>query len=325
MKHKKLIFLIIFLALLVGVLFFVNFIYEKPGQIEEPGTGWKGKQLSCANYSCNQLNSGNRNYQAYNPCLVQCAQEYKKYNDGQFNVIVPVGYEALAKKNLADMKNCFPLLEKTLGMTPYYDQLYLTFVLGDENKDFASPEASSVYYYRTKKSLDSELKRDETGRGSEVGADICNNGHELTHIFTGQLNLPHWASEGIATYAAMKNSSTKLVCYDEGWKLSGSYAQTQIVKSYADLNKSWNSKEVNAQNNWYNTAACVFVRLEQKYGADKVIQLLKTFEKYATTHEPDMKIGDGLDRFSSKVFIESGIIEVLGDKAKLELKTIFGL
>ena len=323
--RKKTIFFIIFFALLVGVLVFVNFIYNQSGRLDENIVSWSGESLSCANYSCSQLNLDNRNYQAYHPCLVQCGKEYEKYNDGQFNVIVPVGYGAIAKKNLMDMKNCFPLLKKTLGVLPKYNELFITFILSDENKDFASPEASGVYYYRTKKSIDSDLKRDETGRGVEVGVNVCNNAHELTHIFTGQLNLPHWASEGIATYAAMKNSSTKLVCYEEGWKFSGSHAQTQIIKSYSDLNKSWNSKEPSAQNNWYNTAGCVFERLAQKYGEEMIVQVLQTFEKYAVNHEPDVKIGEGLDQFSSKIFIEQGIAAVMGEEAKKELKLIFGL
>lgn len=323
MPRKKTIFILIFLVLLIVILLSVNFIYEKNGRIEEPKILWNGKQLSCANYSCNQLSSGNRKYQAYNPCLVQCGNDYKKYNDEQFNVIVPAGYELLAKKNLQDMENCFPLLENTLGVLPKYNELFITFILSDENKDFASPEASAVYYYRTKKSLDGDLKREESGRGVQINVDICNNAHELAHIFTGELHLPHWASEGIATYAAQKNSSTKLVCYDEGWKIGGSHSQTQIVKSYSDLNKSWGSKEVNGQNNWYNTAACVFVSLEQKYGADKIVQILKIFEKYALTHEPDVKIGEGLDQFSSKVFLEQGIAAVLGEEARQELEGMF--
>ncbi|MFA4891718.1 MAG: hypothetical protein WC604_05245 [Candidatus Gracilibacteria bacterium] len=281
---------------------------------------WSGEELSCVEFSCSDSGSGDRKSVPYHPCLVQCSDGYEMFESGQFAVIVPTGYELLAEKHLEDLQYCFPLLKEQLGLVPFYNKVYVVFPLAEESKSYASTSSSSIYYYHTKDQLDSLQKsfrkRTDEGLNSGVGPDSCTNAHELTHIFTGELHLPRWANEGIATYVAAQAPD---YCEDDGLHFKSFFAP------YSDLSKSLGDVEESNEHYLYETGACVFDYIAKNYGQDKIKLIMQKFAEYAATHQPDEIIGKGMNRFSSGVFIEEGIVPVVGEGVKAVLEKMFSL
>jgi hypothetical protein len=300
---------------------------------EDSSINWSGEELSCAEFSCSDAGSGDRKSVPYHPCLVKCSDGYQISESGQFAVIVPTGYELLAEKHLDDLQYCFPLLKEQLGLVPFYNKVYVVFPLAKESKSYAATSTSSIYYYRTEDQLDSVLrsfkKRSDEGLDFGVGSDSCLNAHEFTHIFTGELHLPRWANEGIATYMTTQMPDVKgkpNYCADDGlrWKT----LKEEKFVPYFDLSKSLGAvtpvDETN-ENYLYETASCVFDYIAKNYGQDKIKLIMQKFAEYAANHEPDEIIGKDMNRFSSGVFIEEGIVPIIGEDAKVWLKKMFNL
>jgi hypothetical protein len=89
------------------------------------------------------------------------------------------------------------------------------------------------------------------------------------------------------------------------------------------LNKSWDGNDDAAQLKWYNSAACVFDFIIKKSDASAVGGILTYFDGVASKLVPDEKIGSGMDRFSTKTFLEKAIAPVLGEAIKNEIKSKF--
>ena len=322
------------LSLLLSVFLFRSLeedVAEDDVVVEASAPSWSGEESSCAEFSCSNLESGDRKSVPYHPCLVKCSDGYQMFESGQFAVIVPTGYELLAQEHLKDLQYCFPLLKEQLGLTPFYNKVYVVFPLAQDSKSYAATSASSIYYYRTKDQLDSALrsikKRADGGLTSAVGPDKCMNAHEFTHIFTGELHLPRWANEGIATYATTQMPDVKeksSYCADDGLRFKSSSGEK--FAPYSDLSKSLGAvvDETN-EDNLYETGSCVFDYIAKNYGHDKIKLIMQKFAEYTANHEPDEIIGKDMNRFSSKVFIEEGIVPIVGEDVKVWLKKMFNL
>ncbi|OGJ42010.1 hypothetical protein A3I58_01575 [Candidatus Peregrinibacteria bacterium RIFCSPLOWO2_02_FULL_39_10] len=326
------------LLLFLGIFIFWNYflkndVVDEPVVKEDVDATWSGEELSCVEFSCSNLESSNdRISVVYHPCLVKCSNGYKISESGQFAVIVPTGYELLAEKHLDDLQYCFPLLKEQLGLVPFYNKVYVVFPLADESKSYASTSTSSIYYYRTKDQLDSAQKsfkkRSDEGLNFGVGPDSCINAHEFTHIFTGELHLPRWANEGIAEYMITQMPDVKdkpSYCADD--VLHFKSLKDEKFEPYSDLSKSFGVPDVDESNEdyLYETGACVFDYISEKYGQDKIKLIMQRFAEYAANHEPDEIIGKDMNRFSSKIFIREGIVPVIGEDAKVWLKKMFNL
>lgn len=283
-----------------------------------------GEQLDCSRYSCEQLKAQGTRLTEYQYCLVDCGKSYIKVEDGNFVVIAPAGYEMLAKAHLQDLENCEPLLTGFLGITPDEEILAITFVKGEKTAAYAGAEGSGVFYYKTESALQSELKRIKSGAGIGVKEGHCLNAHELAHIYTNRLKLPHWANEGLATYVEWKFAGTgqQVECLSDGWRHT--QGKNNKIALYSDLNKSWSGGD-SAQNDWYNSAACVFDFIVKKFDASAVGGVLIYFDGVAAKSVPDEKIGLGMERFSTKTFFEKAIAPVLGQSVVNELKEKFEL
>ncbi len=342
MNKKLLIVVLIVFPLVLGVslyLFRITYIVEdrtveENAPEENTEFFWSGEDLSCAKFSCSNAEKSagksNREFPVYHPCLVNCSNGYQIFESGQFAVVVPTGYELLAEEHLSDLQYCFPLLKEQLGLVPFYNKVYVVFPLAQESKAYAATSFSSIYYYRTKDQLDSAIrsikKRADGGLTAAVGSDKCMNAHEFTHIFTGELHLPRWANEGIAIYVTTQIPDVKdkpSYCASDGLRFKSVKGENFIP--YSDLSKSIGEVEESNEHYLYETASCVFDYIAKNYGQDKIKLIIKKFAEYAANNEPDEKIGKGLDRFSSKVFIEEGIVPVVGEEIKTDLDKMFNL
>lgn len=317
---KKAIIIVLTLAAVIAALYALRFYLF----LEKDNLRLKvGNQFDCSQYSCAQLEEPGTRLKEYHYCLVDCGKSYIKVEDENFAVIVPAGYELLAKSHLQDLKNCEPLLAGFLGITPDDEIQLITFVKNNEFEAYASAEGSGVFYYKTEHALQSELKRLKNGVGIGVSEGRCLNAHELTHIYTKRLKLPHWANEGLATYVEWKFSGQKqpVECLSDGWRYVQSKNNGTVL--YSDLNKSWGSNDDSAQMNWYNSASCVFDFIVKKFDPSAVGGVLTHFDSVAAKLVPDEKIGQGMDRFSTKTFLEKAIAPVLGEAIEKELKNKF--
>lgn len=319
---KKAIIVFLVLAVVIGILYAVRF-YLYSNYIS-PRLEVGGSQFDCSQYSCDQLKEPGTRLKEYNYCLVDCRKSYIKIEDGNFVVIAPAGYELLAEAHLQDLENCEPLLTGFLGITPDEEMLLITFVKAEKTAAYASGAGSGIFYYKTEQALQSELKRLKSGAGIGIQEGRCLNAHELTHIYSDRLKLPHWANEGLATYGEWRFTWTAqpVVCLDVGWKHL--WEEDDKIVPYSDLNKSWGAGDA-GQIKWYNSAACVFDFIVKKFDASAVGGVLTYFDGVADELVPDEKIGAGLDRFSTKTFIEKALAPVLGEKIKNELLAKFNL
>lgn len=299
--------IVILIAVIAGTFYFQKPLSRQKKEVVKKEIEWVGESYPCQKYSCEDLDDRTTRTQEYFYCLLDCpqAKSYQKIEDGQLVSIAPSGYDTVNQFYLDDLKICFPELKNVLGITPYYDKLVNHLVLVEDGADLLPDMANEEgAFLRHEKSW---FEREGKSLAGKV-AEVCTNGHELAHVFTTHLNLPHWASEGIAEYAAWKSrgeTSVSIEC-----RANGLVGYDQKLISYSDLGQTWDSRIPSSQTQWYNSAACIFDLISQKYGKEKISEILQNFEEYSSKN-------------STSVFIENGLVPILGEQIKNELKDRF--
>lgn len=287
---KKFIVYLILIALIVGAaVYFFSQLDDGVQQTEDNTTvsSWVGKPYPCEKYSCADLDVPEKRVKEYFYCLLDCpqAKKYKKFEDGQLASVALVNYDLVGQAQLNDLKICFPKLKSLLGVMPFYDKLISYQVLVSDGADILPDMANEEgAFLRHEKSWFDREEETLAGSGAPAGyfgdtnTAKCSNAHELTHVFTAHLDLPHWMSEGIAEYAVWQIGEPPthpIECRDNGWF---GYDVWEIRKNklfaYSDMNQAWSSRETGAQMKWYNSAACVFDYIAKTYGQNKIKDVL---------------------------------------------------
>lgn len=200
--------------------------------------------------------------------------------DGNLSVIVPEGYEPLGKKHLEDLKNCWNIIPKFLGITPYWNGAIIKIFV--KKTDSGPPGAylgnGLILYPKTKKQIDTELNmvlnNDPGGFLYKSSPNYCANTHEFTHLVVDTHPIPLWANEGIVQYSQKFNqagSEDYFTCQQDGVFQKDFWVDDKLkLFPYSNLSIKYDfNSEGSATAIWHNSAMCFWELFDNQFGADK--------------------------------------------------------
>jgi len=199
------------------------------------------------------------------------------YKDGTLTSVVPIGYELLGKKTLEDLKNCWNLIPKWLGITPYYNGAIVKWYISKNgNQPGLYATKGLILYGLSKDTLDANLKattnNDPNNFFYNSSPTYCSNAHEFTHLVVDKHSLPKWANEGIAVYSQdinQNDGSPRLDCREDGiFQKDWWTDDKEKLFPYSDLTKVYDPSSDSGTAIWYNSAGCFWKMFNQKYGTN---------------------------------------------------------
>ena len=206
------------------------------------------------------------------------AGEVMKVSNG-YLVIGPARYSEVLSYLLADNALCTPRLEEWLGIdgpTPVSHRLVVT---DDYSGGYAVPFVQ-VYSVGSGVGWD-EFAADEGPWRQPHLEGICSNAHELTHLILGEVPMPGWLNEGLATY--MQDSgrsgygrSQPVECREHGW-----YGRDfdGVVREVPFQDLMIYDPDVHGIY-YYYTAMCFWEYLEDQYGTGAIQEILRETAAY---------------------------------------------
>jgi len=270
-------------------------------------------------------------------CPIDCADpaQFSILNRGQFYAVVPKEYKDLGKKYVQDLIYCVSLLENFLGVDYPYDMLFASKYVSDDSTYggyTGSTDTNGIFYkVGAWESMDMALADVVTNAKDgflyKSSPTYCANTHELTHVFTGDYKFDSWVSEGVAEYSQKHNqagSKESDKCEDYGWYGSAGWRgeEQEESRDYVNL-KDYSDGEFDYEEytgDMYVAARCFFEQIEKHYGADKFKLILAEYKKYIDDNEPDLYGA----WYSGQVFVNHGVLPVLGEGARIQILEKFG-
>ncbi len=171
-------------------------------------------------------------------------------------VLVPEGYEDLAKAHVEDLITCNSLLSNFMGIPFPKDRIVLKIFISKDGSFQGSQNRGMSFYKRSQTAIDLDLQdvlsNSPDGFLYESSPTYCANTHELTHAFLYNAYIPYWANEGIAEYSQSINQGgvkDYIICTDSGY-------YTDELYDYYDLNVTMN----------YPTSMCMIQEIVETYG-----------------------------------------------------------
>jgi len=240
-----------------------------------------------------------------------------KKQAGNFIVIVPAAYEALANYQLIDNQICAAALESYLGISmpqPVVERGvisdYSGGYAGSQGGIFTSGQASTFDLFLT--NLPDSWRYALNGQ--------CANAHELTHLFLGDVPMPGWLNEGLATITqttARTNyyNDLNIDCRDAGWYGMDFYGTVQEVPYQNLMVYDTNVPGIY----YYYTGMCFWDYIESTYGAQAVQQIVQ-----ATVAYRDPVYNGCTPETLSTYFIQDIVNPVLGTDISLVTQARFG-
>jgi hypothetical protein len=201
-----------------------------------------------------------------------------KKQAGNYMVIVPAAYEALANYQLIDNQICATALESYLGISipqPVVERGvisdYSGGYAGSQGGIFTSGPASTFDLYLS--NLADSWRYALNGQ--------CVNAHELTHLFLGDVPMPSWLNEGLATIAqttARTNyyNDLNIECREAGWYGTDYYGTLQEVPYQNLMVYDTNVPGIY----YYYTGMCFWDYIESTYGTQAVQHIIQATVAY---------------------------------------------
>jgi len=195
-----------------------------------------------------------------------------------FVAIYPAEYDALASLAIADNALCSQNMEPYLGIsTPYpviQRGVISDFYFGWHSMANGISSGAPVEGYEN---LMDRVQ--EFWEAAHMGQ--CRNAHEMTHLFLGDVPMPGWLNEGLATIMESTERSgyyrpLNHECRENGWYGPDFEGVTREVP-YQDLMVFDTSIP---RIYYYYTGSCFWIYLEQNFGLDDIQQILQQTVAY---------------------------------------------
>jgi hypothetical protein len=191
-------------------------------------------------------------------------------------VLVPEGYEDVAKAHVEDLITCQPLLSDFFGGVAFpKDELLMKIYVSTDDSNRGSHLSGKIIYRRSQVNIDIDLQMVLTNSPEgflyNSGSDYCANTHELTHAFFSESPIPSFGDEGLAQFTQKHNQGDiydNLDCQSDGYY---SYDEWNI---YSDMSPE-NILD-------YNTAMCFIEELVNTYGWSDFYAMLARLDMYQT-------------------------------------------
>jgi NAD+ synthase len=208
---------------------------------------------------------------------VASPHEVKK-QAGNFIAIMPASYEALANHRLVDDEVCANALENYLGIS-MPQPVVGRGVISDYSGGYAGSQGG-IYTSGPTSTFDTFLDNlPDSWRYALNGQ--CVNAHEMTHLFLGDVPMPTWLNEGLATITqttARTNyyNNLDIECRESGWYGRDYFGTVQEVP-YQNL-MVYDSSVPGIY--YYYTGMCFWDAVESTYGSQAVQQIIQATVAY---------------------------------------------
>jgi hypothetical protein len=191
-------------------------------------------------------------------------------------VLVPRGYELLAKAHIEDLLTCQPLLTNFYGGIEFpEDEVVMKIYVSSDDSNLGSSAFGKIMYRRSQENIDYDLETVITNNPEgflyNSSADYCANSHELTHAYFNRAPLPNWGNEGLAQFTQKNNQGDifdHIDCQAEGYF---SYGEWNV---YSDMSTDSVLD--------YNTAMCFVEELVETYGWTDFYAMLAQLNRFQT-------------------------------------------
>lgn len=219
-----------------------------------------------------------RNCSQYIPRDPVASPHEVKKQAGNFIAIMPASYESLANYRLVDDEICANALETYLGIS-MPQPVIGRGVISDYSGGYAGSQGG-IYTSGPASTFDTFLDNlPDSWRYALNGQ--CVNAHEMTHLFLGDVPMPNWLNEGLATISqttARTNyyNNLDIECRETGWYGRDYYGTVQEVP-YQNL-MVYDSSIPGIY--YYYTGMCFWDAVESTYGSQAVQQIIQATVAY---------------------------------------------
>jgi hypothetical protein len=201
-----------------------------------------------------------------------------KKQDGNFIAIVPAAYEALANYDLFDNEICAIALENYLGIARPQPVIGRS-VISDYSGGYAGSQGG-IFTSGPASTFDHFLSNLPESWGYALKGQ-CVNAHELTHLFLGDVPMPTWLNEGLATIAqttARTNyyNDINIECRENGWYGMDYFGNLQETPYQNLMVLDASVPGIY----FYYTGMCFWDYIEQNFGQDKVRDIIRATVAY---------------------------------------------
>jgi len=201
-----------------------------------------------------------------------------KKQAGNFISIVPAAYEALANHYLMDNEICAKALETYLGIAMPQPVIGRGVIADYTGGYFGSQ--GGIYTSGPTSMFDNFLTNLPESWGYALKGE-CVNAHEMTHYFLGDVPMPTWFNEGLATIAqttARTNyyNNLNIECRENGW-YGVDYYGTEQEHPYQNL-MVYDTTIPGIY--YYYTGMCFWDYIEKTFGQDKVREIVSDTVSY---------------------------------------------
>ncbi|NQV07427.1 hypothetical protein HQ535_12830 [bacterium] len=226
---------------------------------------------------------------------------------GEFIAIAPAEFEQVAAFAIADNRNCATPMRNYLGIQGPPVIAGRVVVADDYSGGYAAPfvEIYSVQSYDEWQRLLGEMGwwwRDVIG-------GYCGNSHEMTHLLLGELPLPGWLNEGLATFMEDTDRShdqteQPVECRETGWYGWDMAVSADAEVPYRDL-MVFDPDVFGIY--YYYTGMCFWDYIEQEFGPEKVREIVRETVQYR-----DPRFNGCSDFTDTVLFIRDIVNPILG-------------
>lgn len=246
-----------------------------------------------------------------------------KLQKDQFFIISPVEHEVLVSSYLYDLVHCAANVGAYLGIdVPDWVTRRLlnsdgfsgssaggnVIMTSGTNETFTLHRANLMDWWR------------------HLRAGGCLDPHEMTHVLLGDTPLPYWFNEGLATFMEDDSRSqyrfpmTAECLLAENSFVSNYYGSPEVLPYMNLMNENYDPTVPGIYYYW--TGACLWVYLEQTYGADVIPKVVQELVKY----QDRVYNGCAINPPRPEVyFIRDILTPILGEDITPTLHEMFGI
>jgi hypothetical protein len=251
------------------------------------------------------------------PLQDEAPLEPYELSEGKITVIVPKGYEALAQRDLDDVKRCLANIPQFLHMDPLFDGLIWKTYQSSKgfHGGFYIPGTGS-YFARTPDIVMFFNAMKNNPWWDTKDPKYCGNAHEFTHYVVDGRPIPRWANEGLADFMQDSFGGQFVFTYDDSSWTGPDFHGKHANMPFANLSQGVSADESSPQFQawWYRTGTCFWLGLDQKFGAgtmEKALTLLGALRYWSNGTVV-------ADKECTRIFVNQVLMKAVPDKAALE-------
>ena len=204
-----------------------------------------------------------------------------KKQSGPVIVLAPADYHFLAEEYLAGNALCTEKLQAYMGFPPPHPITQHLLIGEDGMGSSHAGEIGIMTIVPAESFGDLVGYLPDNWKATLTG--VCRNEHEMTHLFLGDVPLPSWLNEGLATYLEGGQRVTPelegpLECRENGWYGNDWDDGQNKEMPYMNLVGAMDPDVHRYQ--YYYTASCFWDYLESNYGHEKFQQVLQKLVSY---------------------------------------------